>query len=118
MKDIQKVEQKKRCEKHGSPMISVSDAFSFVEWFECRACGAEKTANSFLRNAEKARDIGNMQKYMSLSDRAANKFAEAKLLAGRWFECKVDGEGWEMSEPQIELARSEGKEVEVLSEVV
>lgn len=96
------------------------DGFTFVELPPvCEACELENQANARERMATKDPNQERKDAHLRMAARFRTK---AKLLSGRWFQCKTDEFDTygtiDMSEPQIEVARAEGKTIEVLTEIV
>jgi hypothetical protein len=68
--------------------------------------------------ASKAMSVGDEERCTRLTERAVKAEEQEQILAGRWFECLVNGNGWDLSEKEIEQRRAEGKEVEVITEII
>lgn len=117
-KGVMKTVAKSRCKIHGSPMFGALDPFGNSTWFYCRACDEVKKAKRFYQLAGQQMEKGNETKCTIYTEKAQQAEQEAQMLSGRWFDCKVNGEGWDMSEHQIERVKAEGNRVEVISEIV
>ena len=85
-------------------MRGALDPFGNETIFICESCSHQRRADRWLKAGR--------------DDLAKKALVDAEKTAGRWFECRVNGEGQDMSEKQIELARASGHLVEVITEVV
>lgn len=106
------------CEKHGSPMFEMSDAFGGPISHYCRACDYQKSAKRYYSLAARAMSRGDEENCTHYTEKAAMAEADEQKSSGRWFDCKVDGEGWDLSENQIDLAKKSGHVVEVITQIV
>lgn len=99
-------------------MFGAADPFGNQTLFYCRACDYMRKAKRFYQLAGQAMERGDESRCTELTEKAQRAEADEQKMAGRWFECKLDGEGWDLSEKQIELAKQEGRVVEVMTEIV